>query len=294
MNIININYMVPSDLSEPLSLTSLPTQTRFSICDSKMHELLIIGAGPHALSLISTLLERRPDRYLEHPDNGLLFYRTRVDAGDNTRTSHRIHARHYHEDAAKGKDKHEREKVQKVLNGAGKTGARLNDGKRCTHLWEDGHVDIRVRDPSGLRLANASGAASLAGGPPSQWLLDHMLILDKMSDTATDERLGSWMPSWKKQMDFLVRQRKIHENTPSTTWLIISPLAGTAPPFTSQPPSRPFRRHDTLAVRRPAIPRKEERRPPRPIPATTRQILHRPFHPPIYRYLLGLLRKSNN
>ncbi|KAJ3049168.1 hypothetical protein HK097_009807, partial [Rhizophlyctis rosea] len=168
-----------------------------------MHELIIIGAGPHALSLVSTLLERRPDRYLEHPDNGLLFYRTKVDAGDNTRTSHRIHARHYHEDASKGKDKHEREKVQKVLNGAGKVGSRLNAGKRCTDLWEDGHVDIRVRDPSGLRLAHASGAASLAGGLPTQWLLDSMLILDKCVTTEADERLGSWLPSWKKQMEFL-------------------------------------------------------------------------------------------
>ena len=47
--------------------------------DSDIQELLIIGAGPQALSLVAALLELSLDPYQEHPENDLLFWTERTN-----------------------------------------------------------------------------------------------------------------------------------------------------------------------------------------------------------------------
>ncbi|KAJ3176247.1 hypothetical protein HDU87_005462 [Geranomyces variabilis] len=167
-----------------------------------MHELIVIGAGPHAMSLLSALLETRPDKYLEHPDNGLLFYRPRGDAADWTRTSQTLMARDSHYHAARRQKKAEADAVKAVLQAVGKTGARAQR-QTAYRAPTDGDLDDRVRDVGGQRLFHQrSGMQS-----PLAWLTARMTVLDKQDAPPADccgrHKLGAWMPLWRTQMKFL-------------------------------------------------------------------------------------------
>ncbi|KAJ3285138.1 hypothetical protein HK104_009623 [Borealophlyctis nickersoniae] len=166
-----------------------------------MYELIVIGAGPHALSLLSTLLETRPDKYLEHPDNGLLFYRTRTNAGDSTKTSRNILARGNHYDVALRQRKAEREGVEKVLRGLGRRGSRLRVGSAAKYLV-DGDVDERVRDSGGLGVVVGGKVPGLMG-PPVDWMKERIVVLDRMKSVQSGDEFGGWMTLWRKQMEFL-------------------------------------------------------------------------------------------
>ncbi|XP_078491339.1 uncharacterized protein LOC144747488 [Ciona intestinalis] len=61
-----------------------------------MYDVVIIGAGPHALSLLSRMLINTPDKYEERPDNKSLFfknksgvYKTKVKDNPQTRNTPR-------------------------------------------------------------------------------------------------------------------------------------------------------------------------------------------------------------
>ncbi|KAJ3146335.1 hypothetical protein HDU89_006321 [Geranomyces variabilis] len=153
------------------------------------------------MALLSALLETRPDKYLEHPDNGLLFYRTRIDAGDSTGTSQTLLARDTHYLAARRQKKAEGDAVKAVLRAIGKTGARARQ-QRAYRAPSDGDLDDRVQDARGQQLFHKRLGVQL----PLAWLTDRMTVLDKQSappDCSGRHKLGAWMPLWRTQMKFL-------------------------------------------------------------------------------------------
>ncbi|KAJ3134269.1 hypothetical protein HDU90_005135 [Geranomyces variabilis] len=153
------------------------------------------------MALLSALLETRPDKYLEHPDNGLLFYRTRIDAGDSTGTSQTLLARDTHYLAARRQKKAEGGAVKAVLQVIGETGARAQQ-QRAYRAPSDGNLDDRVRDARGQRLFHKLSGVQL----PLAWLTERMTVLDKQdppADCSGRHKLGAWMPLWRTQMKFL-------------------------------------------------------------------------------------------
>lgn len=142
----------------------------------RMHELVIIGAGPHALSLLTALMEPHTDKYLEHPSNSLLFHRSGAEA--NNFESQAIIARGHQYNALRRQRKSEKEVVDNALNGVGKRGRR-------------------------------SKVAGQTDDPSLSWIKENVVVLDRLGCTQCNNRnnnhgLGDWMPFWRKQMDFLV------------------------------------------------------------------------------------------
>ncbi|KAJ3214753.1 hypothetical protein HDU67_001292 [Dinochytrium kinnereticum] len=184
--------------------------------DGTMKELIIVGAGPHCVSLMTSLMSPHTiDRDQEHPANGSVFHRQKVDTGDLTRTSMHIVAKRYHRDFPMQR-KSDRELIEKSLHAAdgnSSPGWRLpkvkgSVGDRYAGSGKDGTLGISqmkggatlfASDTLGLsddRARNAHGLGlhpfnvKQCHIPPWQWFLENVTILERLEVKAGNDLKG--------------------------------------------------------------------------------------------------------
>ncbi|TPX60369.1 hypothetical protein PhCBS80983_g01820 [Powellomyces hirtus] len=163
-----------------------------------MLELLVVGAGPHSLALMSALFETRPDKYTEHPDNALLFFRAAAPTtpANGTILTAPVLARSDHLNWRPRKAENKMVANALALADDRHPGARLKPDAEAGHTCK-----IRSRSKKHVCRQNPVVAPIPLDIAESIRVLDRLPQLEEGGKDST--MLGGWMPLWRRQMQFL-------------------------------------------------------------------------------------------
>ncbi|KAI8904964.1 hypothetical protein DFJ77DRAFT_479957 [Powellomyces hirtus] len=130
-----------------------------------MYELLVIGAGPHALSLLSELLPAKPC-----PPSRALAPSAEKDA--------------LHEQGGESSIGIE---------------CRFDDAAWWTDSSDDGHGAVKEIESRTAAVTDSVEKQAAGVDLPADWIRDRMVVIDKRACHGS----GPWMPLWRKQLSFL-------------------------------------------------------------------------------------------